>query len=259
MHRANWAMARTRLTSSARSWCSTVRLRNADVYWRSAQRGLHAVPTQSSHTLLLVPQFLAERDVVATSVARHAALEPRGWEGGATAVGPAPVSSFEAIDAMLAMLADRRRFPKLTQVVLAGHSGGGQLVQRYAVVGQGEAQLGLGHQGPVCGGQSVVLPVLHGRPAPGRRDFRAASSRRMPWLRPMEVRVGWSPRDAQRLTAVEYENRYVKRDVVYLLGGADTDPRHPALDKSCAGQVQVPIDWRAVIATWTTCGFATRI
>ena len=61
-----------------------------------------------------------------------------GWEAGDDAHGPAPISSFAALDAILARLADRASFPALKTVVIAGHSGGGQLVQRYAVAGHGE-------------------------------------------------------------------------------------------------------------------------
>jgi hypothetical protein len=34
------------------------------------------------------------------------------------------------------------------------------------------------------------------------------------------------------------EARYASRDVVYLLGTSDTNPNHPALDKSCAGEAE---------------------
>ncbi|HKW82151.1 MAG TPA: alpha/beta hydrolase, partial [Burkholderiaceae bacterium] len=118
------------------------RLRNADVYWRSAQRAQQAAPVQGPHTLLVVPQFLAERDLAAHRLAADTLRwSLGGWEGGEAALGPAPISSFEAIDAILAVLADRRHFPRLTEVVVAGHSGGGQVVQRYAVVGEPEARL----------------------------------------------------------------------------------------------------------------------
>ena len=36
------------------------------------------------------------------------------------------------------------------------------------------------------------------------------------------------------------EERYLRRDVVYLLGTNDTDPNHPALDKSCSGEDEGP-------------------
>jgi hypothetical protein len=40
------------------------------------------------------------------------------------------------------------------------------------------------------------------------------------------------------LTHAELEAAYVERDVVVLLGGDDCDPRHPALDRSCAARTQ---------------------
>jgi hypothetical protein len=36
------------------------------------------------------------------------------------------------------------------------------------------------------------------------------------------------------------EQRYVRRDVIYLLGTNDVDPNHPALDKTCSGEVEGP-------------------
>jgi hypothetical protein len=38
----------------------------------------------------------------------------------------------------------------------------------------------------------------------------------------------------------ELEARFMTRDVTYLLGVLDTDPNHPALDKSCSGEAQGP-------------------
>ena len=50
---------------------------------------------------------------------------------------PAPLSAFDALDTLLAKLGDRAILPTLSQIVLAGFSAGGQLVQRYAAVGKG--------------------------------------------------------------------------------------------------------------------------
>ena len=216
------------------------RLRDAEVYWRSAQKAAQAAGSAAAHTLLVVPQFLAERDVVAHGLAPETlrwSLE--GWMGGDTALAPAPVSSFEAIDAVLAVLADRRRFPKLTQVVVAGHSGGGQVVQRYAVVGQGEAALAA--RGVkvryVVANPSSYLYFSPDRPrSDGSFGDAAACAGFNQW------KYGWAdaPAYAQQLAAADYESRYVKRDVTYLLGGNDVDPHHPALDRSCAAEAQGP-------------------
>ena len=118
------------------------RLRNADVYYDSAKTAQAAAGVAGAATLMIVPQFLADIDIEA----HHLPLDTlrwtlEGWEGGDDATGPKPASSFEALDAILARLADRALFPKLTDVVVAGHSGGGQVVQRYAIAGRGEAAL----------------------------------------------------------------------------------------------------------------------
>src|SRR6185312_8222409 len=96
--------------------------------------------------LMIVPQFLADIDVEAHKLpADMLRWSLEGWEGGEAALGPNPVSSFEALDAILAKLSDRRIFPNLKQVVVAGHSGGGQVAQRYAIAGKGEAALSRQH------------------------------------------------------------------------------------------------------------------
>jgi pimeloyl-ACP methyl ester carboxylesterase len=49
---------------------------------------------------------------------------------------PSPgVSSFEALDAVIAWFSDRDRFPRLNTIIVAGHSLGAQMVQRYALIG----------------------------------------------------------------------------------------------------------------------------
>src|SRR5450432_4490895 len=118
------------------------RLRNADVYFRSARTAQAAAGDAGKATIMIVPQFLAGVDVDAHNLSPDTlrwSLE--GWEGGDPAVGPAPASSFNALDAILARLADRRLFPNLKQVVVAGHSGGAQVVHRYAIAGRGELAL----------------------------------------------------------------------------------------------------------------------
>jgi pimeloyl-ACP methyl ester carboxylesterase len=215
--------------------------RNADVYFATAKKAAHAVADASAHTLLIAPQFLAERDVRAHTLPTETLRwSLTGWEGGEAALAPAPLSSFDAIDALLGMLADRRRFPKLSEVVVAGHSGGGQMVQRYAVVGQGEARL-------VTAGVKVRYVVANpssylyfsaDRPQPGGTFASPANSSTCANVDQWKYGWGSAPPYAQRDTPAAYETRYLQRDVIYLLGGADTDPNHPALDKSCAGESQ---------------------
>ena len=218
------------------------RLRDADVYWRSAQLAASAAPEASRHTLLIVPQFLAERDIAAHALgAETLRWSLEGWMGGEPALAPAPLSSFDAIDAVLALLADKRRFPHLKMVVVAGHSGGGQVVQRYAVVGQGESRLAAEgvHVRYVVANPSSYLYFSDQRPL-GDGSWGRPDAAACPGFN--DWKYGWqdAPAYAQQWSAAAYEDRYVQRDVVYLLGSADTNPQHPALDKSCAAELQGP-------------------
>lgn len=210
------------------------RLRNADTYFKSAQTAAAAAGDAARQTLLIVPQFLNEEDEhVAGVTSQHLRWEGESWQGGEPAIGPAALSSFEALDAILAMLADNHRFPLLKTVVVAGHSGGGQVAQRYAVVGNGEARLAPAgvHVRYVIANPSSYLYFSEDRPV-ATKDCAKVNR----W------KYGWTdaPDYARALTPDAYESRYLERDVVYLLGTLDTDPQHSALDKSCAGEAQGP-------------------
>jgi pimeloyl-ACP methyl ester carboxylesterase len=144
------------------------------------------------------------------------------------AIGPTPVSSFDVLDAILARLADRQLFPNLKQVVAAGHSGGAQVVQRYAIAGKGEAALA---RADVAVRYVVANPSSYAyfsdeRPQP---SIAASCPDYNRWKYGMEAR----PAYLAGPTAAALEQAYVTRSVIYLLGTLDTNPDHPALDKTC--------------------------
>lgn len=216
------------------------RLRDADVYLQSASQALSATGDAGQSTLLVVPQFLADADVTAHGLPAtmlHWGFE--SWMGGEFAHGPAPISSFDVIDSLLKRLADQRQFPNLKQVVLAGHSGGAQVVQRYAVVGRaGDALIKQGIAVRyVAANPSSYLYFSRDRPD-GLGKFVPLADAKCPDFN--RWKYGWDNAPAYALATPPsaLETRYIERDVVYLLGGADTNPNHPALDKSCAAETQ---------------------
>lgn len=212
------------------------RLRNADVYYQSATTAQFAAGDEGKAAIMIVPQYLAEIDIEAHKLpAETLRWSLEGWEGGDAALAPNPVSSFEALDAILAKLADRRIFPNLKQVVVAGHSGGGQVAQRYAIAGRGEATLSRQHIDIryVVSNPSSYAYFSKERPeptvaasCPGYNNWKYGMDERPPYLA-----------DA---TPAALEARYVEREVIYLLGTLDTNPEHPALDKSCMAKAQGP-------------------
>ena len=48
------------------------------------------------------------------------------------------------------------------------------------------------------------------------------------------------PAYAAKSSPADLEKDYARRDVIYLLGAKDTNPNHPALDKSCEAEAQGP-------------------
>ncbi|WP_291571037.1 alpha/beta hydrolase [Bradyrhizobium sp.] len=210
------------------------RLRNADVYFRSAMTAQAAAGEVGTKTLMIVPQFLAGIDVDAYQLSADTlrwTLE--GWEGGDAAIAPEPVSSFDALDAILARLADQRLFPNLRQVVVAGHSGGAQVVQRYAIAGKGERALtrnGVGVRYVVANPSSYAY-FTGARPEP---SIAASCPGYNNWKYGMEAR----PPYLAGPSVAALEETYVARKVIYLLGTLDTNPNHPALDKSCMAEAE---------------------
>ena len=145
--------------------------------------------------------------------------------------GPAPLSTFDVFDALLMRLADRTVLPDLTTVVIAGHSAGGQVVQRYAVVGRGDVALLV---------RGIYLRYVVANPSsylylsPDRPEKVDAAS--CPLLN--RWRYGLEAAPPYVGATAGLETRYAARDVVYLLGTADVDPRHPDLETGCAAEAE---------------------
>ena len=215
------------------------RLRNADTYWKSAEAAAAAAGPAAASTVMIVPQFLADIDIAPRDQppdTLHWSLE--GWMGGDPAHGPAPLSSFDALDAIVARLADRTRFPDLREIVVAGHSGGAQVVQRYAVLGRGLTAPGVTLRYVVANPSSYAyFDTL--RPAPGG-GFAPYPAAECPGFDDWKYGLLHLPPYPAGVAPSALEARYVSRRVTYLLGQADTNPNHPALDKTCAAEAEGP-------------------
>ncbi|CAN7244180.1 alpha/beta hydrolase [Pseudomonas sp. LjRoot277] len=209
------------------------RLRNADTYRQSA---VHAAEQagQSASTLVLAPQFLNDTDVAAHPVA-DSVLRWQGndWMAGGLSTAPFSLSSYAALDEIIARIGDRKQFPDVKQIVIAGHSGGAQVVQRYAL---------LGHDQPALKAADIQVRYVIANPSSyayfDERRPVAFSHAGCPNFNRWKYGLAGLPAYAEGQTAKQLEEKYVKRDVVYLLGQQDSDPKQPALDKSCEAQAQ---------------------
>jgi hypothetical protein len=215
--------------------------RNVEGYFSALQRAAHEAGANAVQTLLWAPQFLREEDAEAHHLSKQFLHWHAGsWTAGEPASGPMPLSTFDVIDFMLATLANRERFPNLNTVVLIGHSGGGQFLNRYAIVSKAAAAMAGIHIRFVIANPSSYFYFSDDRP---QRDGSFAPFpstgcptfdhwRYGPVHAPPYVGVasdsGWQ----------KYERDYANADVIYLLGTEDTDPA-PKLQKTRTSHVLV--------------------
>ena len=201
--------------------------RNAAGYFAALQRARAAAGVPA---LLIAPHFLARSDPGGDDLLRWRSGD---WPAGLPAASPAPLSSFDVLDALLAGLSDRARFPDLAEVVLVGHSAGAQLVQRYVAVGHG-AGPGLKVRYVIANPSSylwfdALRPGSDGAPVATCPGYNR-------WKYGLEGGLPPYVKDP----AATLEARYISREVVYLLGARDTDPNQRDLDRSCAGMAEGP-------------------
>ena len=105
--------------------------RNADTYFVTMVEALRAAGALA-RTIVVSPDFQMKEDGPTPD-------EPwwsnEGWKRGDLSASDSPlerISSFATVDTLLRVLADRSRFPRLRNIVVTGHSAGGQFTHRYA-------------------------------------------------------------------------------------------------------------------------------
>lgn len=212
--------------------------RNAEDYFKT---GMESVPPAlRGKTLVIAPQFLEETDIVQHHLpATTLRWAPTAWSGGEDAIGPEAASSYDVLDRALVTLIDRDLFPNLKTVIIAGHSAGGQVVSRYVVVGTGPTDL-------LKAGMKVHIVIANPsswlyfspeRPD-GHGDFTMPAKTCNGKYNEWKYGIHDLPRYASALDSNLLENHFMSLDVTVLLGTADNDPNHPALDKSCAAESQ---------------------
>ncbi|WP_192562491.1 alpha/beta fold hydrolase [Pseudomonas gozinkensis] len=209
------------------------KLRNAETYRKSGEVAAE-LAGQTANTLVIAPQFLNESDVALYSLpASVLRWQGNDWMGGGLSTGPNPLSSYAALDEIVGRLSDRKQFPDVKQIVIFGHSGGAQVVQRYALLAQEQ---------PALKTEGIRLRYVVANPSsyayfneqrPVAFDHAKCSG-----FNRWKYGLVDPPIYSGGQTPAQLEGRYVKREVIYLLGQQDTDPQHPALDKSCAAKAQ---------------------
>lgn len=223
-------------------------LRNADDYYRAIADGASTAGATAT-TLLIAPQYLTERDIVAHALPeQYLYWAYMGWREGNNSLSstthPRPwrTSSFAVLDQILLRIAER--FPNCRTVVVCGHSAGGQFLNRYVAGARAHATL------KEVYGDSVRYVVSNPSAYMYLDDRRWTEGSSYRFVIPSEDSLAAcpsydrykyglvSPNAYMDIGSDVLRSQYSRRSVVYLLGGADTDPNSYYLEKNCEAMVQ---------------------
>ncbi|MDE2356187.1 MAG: hypothetical protein KGL69_05480 [Alphaproteobacteria bacterium] len=136
-------------------------LRNADHYFQTAAAAGFLAGALDD-TLIIAPAFHSaaapcddklEPDEVSWSCVGDS------WRSGGAAASIPGLYSFDLTDALLKRLADKRLFPNLKVVVIAGHSAGGQFVNRYEMASRVADDLGVQVRFVIANPSSYAWPA----------------------------------------------------------------------------------------------------
>jgi pimeloyl-ACP methyl ester carboxylesterase len=204
--------------------------RNAQDYFGSIERTAANFGVTET-TILVAPRFQIEKDEREDDDACWTDSGRNSWKDGGGAVAPIGLSSFNVMDELLTVLADKGRFPRLTRIALIGHSAGGQFTQRYAATGRAPDTLSGVTIRYVTANPSSYLYLNSYRPigenlsesCPGYNDYKYGLERRNEYC--------------SVLSDERIRHQYISRRVTYLLGNADVD-QDDDLETVCAANVQ---------------------
>ena len=192
---------------------------------------------QTEHALIVAPHFQSDED---SAQANELQWSSWGWKEGNKSIekaGLERISSFAVMDDLIQTLSNPTLYPNLQQIVITGHSAGGQFTQRYAVGNQlpDEIQNKLRY---VVANPGSYLYLNAQRPVDGTSDQFIEPEAACAFN---DYKYGLDNRNVtaymDSLSAQELIEQYLSRDVIYLLGAADT-VIDGNLDTGCEANLQ---------------------
>lgn len=215
--------------------------RNGNDYYAAGAELLKNSGRNPDEVLLIAPNFPGTPDT-GKGFDGMPVWSVDGWIGGFNATN-APytgLSSLQVLDDLIAYVTDPARAPNVKRVTVAGHSGGGQIVQRYAVlnnVDEGIRKRGIDLR-YVVANPSSYLYFTPERPR-GKGFARYDASVCPDYDHYKYGMVDMVPYAAGKSGRMLF-NRYAQRRVTYLVGTNDNDPNHRVLDKACGAEAEGP-------------------
>jgi pimeloyl-ACP methyl ester carboxylesterase len=169
------------------------------------------------------------------------------------------MSSYEVMDSLLVQILTSENFPNIQRVVVAGHSAGGQFVQRYSAMTPVPDRLtAFTFRFIVMDPSSFMYPDDK-RPL-GNKTYSIPDTSGCPGYNRYPKGLTALNSYAKALGADHIRQNILKRDIIILLGENDTRTDDPNLDVSCAANLQGPyrlergLNYVAYLATFAEYG-----
>ncbi len=211
-------------------------LRNANDYYTHILDAARAVEGASKNIMIIAPHFLTDKDLKNINLKGNILYwSNKGWKQGNLSQNNnllLQISSFSIIDRIIETLSDSAKFPNLKNIVVAGHSAGGQFVNRFAAGSQ--VQPKHIHLRYIIANPSSYLYFNQERHVPGSLDrFSIPDDKDCAHYN--EYKYGLENLNQyMKLAGVNsIINQYLNREVIYLLGEEDRCSNAQDLATSC--------------------------
>lgn len=209
--------------------------RNGMNYFEYAQDAVRSAKEKKT-TLVIAPQYKNEEDMASS---RELYWKKASWKDGEESISSSKISmsSYEVLDSLISAVIHSGKFPRLTRIVVAGHSAGGQFVQRYSAISPLPDLLsGYTFRFLVMNPSSYLYPddkrplnnSVYGIP-----DTTVCPQYNLYPKGLLELNTY-----AQAVGADRIRYNMLHRSIVLILGNNDTQTDDPDLDMSCIAEVQ---------------------
>jgi hypothetical protein len=195
-----------------------------------------------SSVLAVAPLFGSATTSAELGIGSILAWDNEDWKYGGISSAPARRSrrdsSFLALENLINRI--RSKCPTLKRLTIAGHSAGGQFVNRfaaYASVRSSRFPTGIKF---VVSNPSSYLYFSNDRPVRSGEtiSFRAGDKEECRAFNDYQYGLDKLPSLLRNRGSRELRRNYQKRRVVYLMGELDVDPNDSSLDSSCSAKMQ---------------------
>ena len=216
--------------------------RDADHYFRTALAAAFLADALDD-TVVISPHIASANGSCQDKLAKDEVSYSCGgdsWRSGGTSASSEKLTSFDFMDAILRKLANRQNFPNLKAIMVAGHSAGGQFVNRYSMANRVHDKLGVAVSYIVANPSSYAY-LDATRPRGETGEFRNFGDARNcttynKWPYGLENRAGgYTAKESDE----QLRTQLAARPVTYLLGEIDILPLG-GFDSSCPAMAQGP-------------------